>query len=143
MPIALSIMASYHRDARRSTLASLTTKRKTANLIDDVANIATVVRGLVGLALAVTAWLAVDWRRVYGIFRFIDHNAPSVLNEVLRDSYPCLTPGSSQVELQALHTVLGNLHAPNTHTAITNVYTFLLMYISIQLQERQNKIFSI
>ena len=39
-----------------------------ANLLDDAANIVTVVRGLVGLALAVTAWLAVDWRRVYGVF---------------------------------------------------------------------------
>jgi hypothetical protein len=39
-----------------------------ANLLDDGANIVTVARGLVGLALAVTAWLAVDWRRVYGVF---------------------------------------------------------------------------
>ena len=37
------------------------------NLLDDAANIVTVVRGLVGLALAVTAWLVVDWRRVYGV----------------------------------------------------------------------------
>jgi hypothetical protein len=40
-----------------------------ANLLDDAASIVTVVRGLVSLALAVTAWLAVDWRRVYGMFR--------------------------------------------------------------------------
>jgi hypothetical protein len=39
-----------------------------ANLLEDGANIVTVVRGLVGLALAVTVWLTVDWRRVYRVF---------------------------------------------------------------------------
>jgi hypothetical protein len=96
MPIALSIMASYHHDARRrSTLASLRTKRKTANLLDDAANIVTVVRDLVSLAPAVTA---VDWRRDYGLFRLsaqmerLQNGRRVMINEVLRGSFLFLTP---------------------------------------------------
>jgi hypothetical protein len=55
-------------------------------------------RGFLGLALAVVAWLAIDWRKVYGVFHLgtqmkrLQDERRTLVDEILPDKYPHLTP---------------------------------------------------
>jgi hypothetical protein len=55
-------------------------------------------RGFLGLALAVVAWLAIDWRKVYGVFHLgtqmkrLQNERRTLVDQVFPDIYPDLTP---------------------------------------------------
>jgi hypothetical protein len=55
-------------------------------------------RGFLGLALVVIAWLAIDWRKVYGVFHLgtqmqrLQAERRTLVDQVLPDKYPDLTP---------------------------------------------------
>jgi hypothetical protein len=57
-------------------------------------------RGFFGLALAVIIWLAIDWRKVYGIFHLgtqmnrLHHEQFILVSEVLPVNYRRLTPAT-------------------------------------------------
>jgi hypothetical protein len=79
----------------------------------DIVAIATALvswRGFVGLALAVTAWLAVDWRKVYNLLRLrtqikrLQHEQTILVDDVLPDNYLRLIPAARTRAEGAIHT---------------------------------------
>ena len=78
----------------------------------DIVAIATALvswRGFVGLALAVIAWLAVDWRKVSNQLRLqtqikrLQHEQTIMVDEVLPDNYLRLTPAARTRAEGAIH----------------------------------------